>query len=672
MNTGRHRLKKSNKSVSLRVCLSIFFLVLFASACSQFEKPKPEPFYAETAPPQIKEFRWSNGRLPKSFDPAKASAPPETDVVRAVYEGLTDTNAKTLETVPAIAAAWSMVDDDRTWTFKLRRDARWSNGERLTAQDFARSWRRLAALGDKVPHFQLLGNIAGMQAVSDKIDRSKKSDELSLLENKSFNQNFPSIFKPAPDGKAIERQPDDTKKNTVETTSPSADNNRTPTAAAAAEPEEKAATESKLSASAGAEPKFGVEAIDDSTLKVSLIKPDKDFPALVAHPVFRPVYGDGKYFESGRLNADIVTSGAFRVASASASGILLERSEYFWNKNQIELERVRFVPMESAEAALAAYRAGELEAVTNIDFEPLALKLLTPFDDFRRTPHSALNFYEFNRSKPPFDDQRVREALSVSIERERLTEDVMDGASVPAFGFSPFNAGKETKLKQDAERARTLLTEAGFAGGENFPAVRLVINRNNMQQRIARAVAKMWKQNLNVETEIIVKDPTEFDAARQTGDFDVLRRGVVLPTTDETVNMLAIFAPETRSEKAVAEENNFADQEKTVEEEKTTDAANQADKAAISPNAGTQIPAPRNQPNVDSAITADKIAAAPAISSEYEAVFQINAIPLYFPTAYSLVKPYVQGFEINSLDAPSLKDVRIDNNWQPKKAQNES
>jgi len=51
--------------------------------------------------------------------------------------------------------------------------------------------------------------------------------------------------------------------------------------------------------------------------------------------------------------------------------------------------------------------------------------------------------------------------------------------------------------------------------------------------------------------------------------------------------------------------------------------------------------------------------------TEEQALEELPAIPLYFPTSYSLVKPYVQGFETNVLDAPSLKSVKIDNNWQP-------
>jgi hypothetical protein len=53
------------------------------------------------------------------------------------------------------------------------------------------------------------------------------------------------------------------------------------------------------------------------------------------------------------------------------------------------------------------------------------------------------------------------------------------------------------------------------------------------------------------------------------------------------------------------------------------------------------------------------------VLTEQQALEMLPAIPLYFPTSYSLVKPYVQGFETNSLDAPSLKNVKINNAWQP-------
>ena len=629
-------------------CLSILL-----AACGQLEKPKTEPLYAETPPPDVKEFRWSNGKLPKSFDPARAAAPPETDVVRAVYEGLTDTNAKTLETVPAIAAAWSASKDYRTWTFKLRRDAKWSNDERITANDFVRSWKRLAAFGEKIPHFQLFSNIAGMRAAKTENDAPKTPAEIDFLARENFAKTFPPAFERAENNNGSEQ---------IENNSPVAPQPPIVESTPPVEPKPPAKIEQK-SATTQPQQKFGVEAVDDFTLKISLEKPDKDFPALAAHPLFRPVYGDGKYFDDGKLNQNIVTSGAFRVSNVAPDGLTLLKSENFYDKNRVELERVRFVPMQNAEKALAAYRGGEIDAVTNVEFEPLAMKLLTPFDDFRRAAHSALNFYEINAAKAPFDDRRVREALAISVERERIAEDEMDSASSPAFGFSPFGDGKNPKLAQDVERAQNLLAEAGFPNGENFPEIRLVVNRNDLQQRVARAVAKMWKKNLNVATSIIVKEAADFEIARKTRDFDVLRRGVVLPTTDETVNMLAVFSPHEQPESADLTENALTQSEPTPASLDVSD----------SENTNSEIAASENPSNEKTAQSSVKPATENTeILTEKDALARISAIPLYFPTSYSLVKSYIRGFEINTLDAPSLKDVKIDNNWQPKKPRGES
>jgi oligopeptide transport system substrate-binding protein len=618
---------------------------LLSVSCSQFEKPRAEPFYAQTAPPQKKEFRWSNGKMPKSFDPALAAAPPETDIVRAVYEGLTDTDAKTLQPVPAVAIEWKSSADFKTWTFVLRKDARWSNGERVTAKDFVRSWKRLRALGEKVSHRELLLNIVGLKSAA------VENSPIIKAEDGEVSSGRPSTENESPIG--------------IQTNSNSA-------AAPIAPPnsETNSLIERKpISEQPTGEPQFGVEATDNFRLRVSLLKPDRNFPALVAHPIFRPVYGDGKIFETDKLNAGIVTNGAFRIASVGLEdGITLDRAEKYWNSEAVELERVRFVPTDNAEKALQAYRAGEVDAVTNADFEPLALKLLTPYEDFRRTTHSAINLYEFNRRLPPFNDRRVREALTIAIERERLTEDEMDGASIPALNFLPFEKARAAKLTENIARAKSLLAESGFPGGGNFPAVRLLVNRNNLQQRIARRVAKMWKQNLNVETEIVVKDSGELEAAWKSDEFALLRRGVVFPTSNETINMLAIFDSQAQpSPNIIPNDSSSTSLLNTAAPTNRNLNSDASVSSTESPAAEGETPPLGG--NLISPLTAEE---GETILTEEQALREMSAIPLYFPTSYSLVKPYIQGFDINILDAPSLKDVRIDNNWQPKTAKRES
>lgn len=579
--------------------------------------------------------------MPKSFDPALAAAPPETDIIRAVFDGLTDTDSKNLQAVPAIAEKWEASGDFRTWTFHLRKDAKWSNGETVKAEDFIRSWKRLAEMGDKVSHYKLLTNIVGMQ-----------KPETEIKTPAAENQEIDSVSR-----QAAKQALSFTK------TQPNSNSAANPAANTRINEEKKTETPVKQD-----EPKFGVEALDEFTLKISLIKPDKEFPALVAHPIFRPIYGDGKQFEGEQLKADIITNGAFRIFSIGQDGITLDRAEYYWNKEAVELERVRFVPHESAEKALQAYKAGELDAVTNADFEPLALKLLTPFDDFKRTTHSAINFYEFNLKRPPFDDPYVREALAISIEREKLTQDEMEGATEPALSFLPFDEAQEKKIVQDTDKAKRLLAEAGFPDGQNFPTVRLVVNRNNIQQKIANSVAKMWKDNLNITTEVVIKESEEILEAKKTNDFDIIRRNAVLPTTDETANMIAIFPPKKEVKEKDIEKTPKADDKNNSEKKLKPESSQTGQNLLEIPTFNTLV-----KEDVEKTVLVEHLdEMSEAILTEDQAIIELPAIPLYFPTSYSLVKPYILGFEINSLDAPSLKTVRIDVNWQPKKANGES
>jgi len=561
---------------------------LLFSACTQLRQPEPAPYFAETAAPPKQELRWSNGKAPKSLDPAKASAAPETDIARALYEGLTDLNPKTLDAIPAAAEKWEASEDQRIWKFHLRGDAVWSNGKKLRAQDFVRSWKRLLELGDETAHKELLANIRGLEKKGASAPDPKAPDFIPTLTPNPVNAN------------------------SANTQMPAASPTNSPDAAAE-----------------------GVVAESETILRVELVHPDKDFPKLVSHPIFRPVF-EGEKEDPKQAT---VTNGPFRLSSLNADGVVLDRSETYWDRESVKLERVSFVAAATPEKALEAYRTGKIDAVSNAEFSPAALKLLEPFDDFRRTTYNALNFYEINIEKAPFSDRRVRQALAMAIEREKLTEGELQGTTRPADRFLPAGSGSDTRLSSDLSRARSLLEDIGYPDGEGFPVIRLLVNRNDTQQRIARSVAQMWKQNLGIETEIVVKETAELDAARTLGDYDVIRRGVVLPTADETANLLSIFGPRV-----------------TVP----------ASGPAGTPDPGIEFRRGNSNsgPSAEDAEPTESSVAAGPIVTENDALYELRAIPLYFPTSYSLVKPYVKGFDANALDAPSLKTVEIDPNWR--------
>lgn len=674
-----------NKALIGRV-MSVFVLFsVFFMSCAELQKPVVEPFYGKNEPPKLQEFRWSNGKTPKTFDPAKSTAPPETDLVRAVYEGLTDADAKTLEITAAIATKWETSQAGKVWTFRLRKNAKWTNGENVTAKDFVQSWKRIAEIGEKSPNYKLFANIVGFEQIQiDKLKAQKEAAEKKAkLEKKESNGAKNEVAK---------IEPPKIEENKNETPILPADKAKDVTTATnAAKTEEK--KEVFTSPNSGKnevvknakkdKPKaveFGVKEIDAYTLQVTLINADKDFPALVAHTAFRPIYGDGAEFDKENLPAQVPTNGAFRLFSVGKDGIVLEKSALFWDKEKIQLDRVKFVPTENAESALAAYRLGKLDAMTNAHFQPLAVKLIAPYNDFKRTTHSALNLYEFNRLRKPFDDQRVREALTIAFDRQLITTDAMDGASEPAgtFLLKPVKSDEvktELKIAQNVEKARELLTEAGFPNGENFPNIRLLVNRNDLQKRVANAVSKMWEKNLGIKTEIIYKDWEEYEKARIEGDFDLIRRGVVLPTLNETANLAAIFEMPKTAGNLNTETNEAAFETTSTVPTVETQVSPSPTPEILPPtseNAPVQVPAePILSPVNGENTVPNEIPKTPEtpkpILTESDAMQEFPAIPLYFATSQSLIKPYVRGFETNLLDAPSLKDVSIDTTWQPPK-----
>lgn len=592
------RVSRSGVFVASVLCC----LIVLGGGCA-FVGNDVETYYGRVKAHEAGDFRWSNGGLPQQFDPALVAAAPDTDAVRALCEGLTTYDSRSLAVLPGAAQRWESSDDYRVWTFYLRANGRWSNDDPVTAQDFARSWRRAAAFGDQAPHSNLLENIVGIHSTriaSVNTRRSALDAKQSDMSNAANNQ--------AQTAGALETRKLKSKQRSVESG-------------------------------------FGVEAVNQNVLRVRLLRPDANFPALVAHPVFYPVHdettvaAESQTIEpqtAGKRTSPptLITNGAFHLASLSTDNVVLERAPNYWDATEVKLQRVRFVANTNAESALSAYRAGEVDAVTNAGFEPLALKMLAPYKDFRRATYGALTFYKINTAKPPFDDARVRQALALAIDRERLCEDEMNGATEPANKFLPAQLSVETKtnvdspvlLEYDTPRARRLFADAGFPQGKGFPAIRLLINRNDQQRLVAQAVAAMWQSALGITTEIIVKDWDAYEAALVAGDYDIARRGIVMQTPDEVENLRSIFEPETIAPNASLKNNSDG--------------------------------APKNKETLSANVPVRDV------TTESQALRQMPAIPLYFASSYALVKPYVNGFDANLLDAPSLKRVRIDADWR--------
>jgi oligopeptide transport system substrate-binding protein len=609
------------------VILGALLVALSAVGGGCFSGDEGEAFYGRVVVPRAQEFRWSDGGLPRVFDPARAAAPPDTDAVRALYEGLTDYDPRTLHPAPAEAYRWESADNNRVWTFYLREDARWSNGDPVTAQDYLHSWQRALRLGEAAPHVALMRNLLAPPARREpESQREQQTDQLAH----------------------------------EQTATGSATNERTPTAEATPKPVVPSMSGTEATGQKGREDKtLAVEALEDHVLRVRLQRPDPDLPSLLAHPVFRPVHAsliaeekereasalaNGVEGKGAATSQPVISNGAFRLTEATDEGVVLERGVSYWNASQIALDKVRFVGARDTEAALNAYRDGAVDAVTNANIEPAGLKVLASYKDFRRTTYGALTYYDFNATRPPFDDRRVREALALAIDRKRLSDDTLGGSTVPAAEFLPPVSGAEKNNDDDAlsfdpARARRLFAEAGYPGGYGFPKVRLLVNRNDQHRQVAETVAEMWKNVLGIETEIELKSWDEYETNLRAGEYDLAKRSALMQTPDEQENMLAMFSPE-RFDFDAGEANAAA-------------------------SGGSTVAQPGDASRRDIEGHATKPTAVAAVLTESQALHDIPAIPIYFASSFALVKPYVNGLDANLLDAYSLQRIRIDTGWKP-------
>ena len=121
------------KLVTFAACVS------FAAACTT--QADNSPYFGKTVPPEGQHMRYISGSEPESLDPQVSSGQPEARLHLGLYDGLTEYHPETAQPIPALAGRWEPNADNSEFTFHLR-DAKWSNGDPITAHDFVYSLRR--------------------------------------------------------------------------------------------------------------------------------------------------------------------------------------------------------------------------------------------------------------------------------------------------------------------------------------------------------------------------------------------------------------------------------------------------------------------------------------------------------------------------------------------------
>lgn len=401
-------------------------------------------------------LRRGNGPEPDSLDPHLARADSAAAILRDVYEGLTTLDANG-EPAPGVAASWEVSPDALTYTFHLRDDARWSNGEPVTAQDFAASWRRLVQPATGGQYAQLLAPVVNA---------------------------------------------------------------------------------SEIVAGRAAPETLGVAAPDERTFVVNLRAPTPYFLALAAHWSTLPVHGAKAPGRAGTA----VSNGAFTLADWTVgSHATARRNTHYWNDAATRLDEVRYYHIPDANDEYTRYRAGELDATYVLPQQPLAKLRATHGAELVTGPQLGVMYYGFNLTKPPFADAPgLRQALTMTIDRDRLVQQVTNLGEPPAYSWVPVGTANYEPQQPEwaalpyaerVARAKQLYAAAGY-GPDRPLRFELRFPTGATNERVALAVAAMWKSALGVETKLV---PEEFKSLLQSinrGETQVFRASWVADYND--------------------------------------------------------------------------------------------------------------------------------------------
>jgi len=280
--------------------------------------------------------------------------------------------------------------------------------------------------------------------------------------------------------------------------------------------------------------KLGVKAVNKHTLTVQLDKPVPYFPNLAANFALYPVPKTAieKFGNDWTKPGNLVGNGAYVLQDRVVNEkLVVVPNTHYWDNARTVLQKVTFLPINQESAATKRYLAGDID-ITESFPKNLYQKLLKDIPGQVYTPAQlGTYYYAFNTQKGPTADARVRLALSMTIDRRLMAEKVLGTGEKPAWrftpdvtaGFTPQPSRMEEMSQQELNaEAKTLLKAAGYGPGRPLKLT-LLYNTSENHQKIAIAVASMWKKNLGVDVKLQNQEWKTYIDSRNTGNFDVIR-----------------------------------------------------------------------------------------------------------------------------------------------------
>ena len=615
------------------------------------------------------EFTFNNGAEIKTVDPALATGAPEGRIINGLFEGLlrnlpsTD-KAEANGTVPmrpatqGMAESYSVSEDGTVYTFHIRQNVLWSNGDPFTAHDMEWSWMRMLHPETASEYVYQLYYVKG----ADRYNKGELSTgdrvEIELANRANAQQLFPrgtirrGVFSKIgywnPDSKIIT---DTAPKSGISWTKvffvdvfPEKNGqvrwDATPRAMAYVM---RNASKGNLPEMIDGRPvetcrhvlvdfksSVGILAIDDQTFRVQLKSRTTYFPDLVAfyplYPVHRPTiekYGSPGWTKPGNL----VCNGPFLLKFRRIRDRLrMIKNARYWNAKHVELNSIDALSVQSETTSLNMYVNGQIDWSTTVP--NMVIPDLRKRDDFKSAPMLTTYFYRFNVNRKPLDQVRVRRALNMAIDKKKIVEQVTKAGNVPARSFVPPGIDNYNSARGDifdVSKARQLLAEAGFPGGRNFPAIRILFNTSDMHKDIAQVIQQDWKEHLGVNVQLENYEWRTFLATLSQKDYEVARSGWIgdYPDPNTFLDMFVTGGANNQTNWSNARYDDLIEQ------------------AKFEPDYQKRL----------------------GLLTEAEQILMDEQpiIPIYFYVSKNLVQPHVLGFSSNVQDVHPLHILKIDN-----------
>jgi oligopeptide transport system substrate-binding protein len=531
-------------------------------------------YYGKTEAPKDDVLRYISGSEPESLDPPVATGQPEARIMMALYDSLVEYDPKTLDPIPSVAESWEIGSGGTEYVFHLRKNARFSNGDPIKAQDFAYSYRRavspeLAALNGYLGYYIKYAEPynGGQMFVRDangrfllKRDVDGTQAEAPKNDNLAAETEFHKYIA-GPDRLTVPG----TEKERTELTDK--------------DPKLKAALEGKEFVPIKGED-IGVEAVDDYTFRIKLRQPAPYFIGLLGHQLFRVVHRPTieKFGKAWTKPENIVTSGAFKLKDHRPyDRVVVEKDPMYWDADMVRLKGIEFYPTDEATTMMNLYKTGYVDAIYNHTPPAAWNEVIRQYkDEYLNFPEVTIEYYTVNVKKPPMNNVKVRQAFALAIDRDALAK--FRKTAKPLVDFTPeglfpkYEEAREKvyteELKKkgstlekwkarnfDPVEARKLLTEAGFPVQPNGPGwscptfpvnqVDLTYNTAESNKAVAEFIQAQWKQNLGITVPLKNMEWKTFLTYRKKLEYTGMARAGWVGDYMDPFSFLNLFYSET-------------------------------------------------------------------------------------------------------------------------------